>query len=141
MNKYIVVVDDAAHALDMAQGFLPNHQNAHWVLVACAPRLTRRVSKWVSNTSREQWRGKWADKLFAQLVPAWRPMVGQLNWVLANGPLDELTDDIQREGPAQIIDLRKPRLPDSNAQSTVQGRADWRLLVASGLGLLTLMHD
>jgi hypothetical protein len=31
--------------------------------------MTHRISKWVSHSARENWRAKWADKLFAQVVP------------------------------------------------------------------------
>jgi hypothetical protein len=48
---------------------MPAGGPTHWVLVACAPRMTHRISKWVSHSSRENWRAKWADKLFDQVVP------------------------------------------------------------------------
>ena len=71
MDKIIVYVDDADHAQQLLAPLVANepaHQR-HWVLVACAPRMTHRVSKWVSHSARESWRNKWADKLFAQIIP------------------------------------------------------------------------
>ena len=56
MEKIILYVDDAAYAREFlakmaaeANGRAPRH----WVLVACAPRMTRRISKWVSHSARE----------------------------------------------------------------------------------------
>eukprot|EP01034_Spumella_vulgaris_P044434 gene44434-55260_t len=70
MDKIIVYVDDADYAQQLLAPLVARtpapHQ--HWVLVACAPRMTHRVSKWVSHSARESWRTKWADKLFAQIT-------------------------------------------------------------------------
>ncbi|HZY15797.1 MAG TPA: hypothetical protein VFE74_04165, partial [Ramlibacter sp.] len=64
MDKVIVYLDDPAYAhQQLPAGGTPTH----WVLVACAPRMTHRVSKWVSHSARENWRVKWADKLFGQV--------------------------------------------------------------------------
>ena len=83
MDKIIVYVDDADHAQQLLAPLAakePAHQR-HWVLVACAPRMTHRVSKWVSHSARESWRNKWADKLFAQIIPgAERHMHIQRQW-------------------------------------------------------------
>ncbi len=60
MDKIIVYVDDADHAQQLLAPLAakePAHQR-HWVLVACAPRMTHRVSKWVSHSARESWRNK-----------------------------------------------------------------------------------
>ena len=67
----IAYVDDADHAQLLLQAAMlaPHVQAAHWVLVACAPRITHRVSKFVSNRSRENWRNKWAERLFDACVP------------------------------------------------------------------------
>ena len=54
MDKIIVYLDDADHALQqlvpMKNVAQPNAemQTTQWVLVACAPRMTRHISKWVS---------------------------------------------------------------------------------------------
>jgi hypothetical protein len=67
------------------------------VLVACAPRMTHRVSKWVSNRARENWRGKWADKLFAASLPVLQGSAGQVTSLLACGPLAEVVDQLRQE--------------------------------------------
>ena len=94
MDKVIVYLDDPAYARQhMAGGGAPTH----WVLVACAPRMTHRISKWVSHSARENWRAKWADKLFDQVVPALRARGDDVTPILARGPLPELTRTLMAE--------------------------------------------
>ena len=87
MNPIIVYVDDATYAQPMLEALAGSSQAAssHWLLVACAPRMTHRVSKWVSHRARENWRGKWADKLFAALMPVMATTGGKVTAVLAKG--------------------------------------------------------
>ncbi|RYY92589.1 MAG: hypothetical protein EOO24_28695, partial [Comamonadaceae bacterium] len=94
MHKVIVYVDDPGYAAQqMPAGAAPTH----WVLVACAPRMTHRISKWVSHSARENWRAKWADKLFGQVVPPLRERGDAVTPVLAKGPLPELTRELMAE--------------------------------------------
>jgi hypothetical protein len=114
MDKVIVYVDHADYAQELLAPLFARESSAqtHWVLVACAPRMTHRVSKWVSHSARENWRAKWADKLFAQILPALRVPAGRVTTVLAKGPLAELTDQLQAEGAvvAQVVDARRPKV-------------------------------
>lgn len=114
MNKIIAYVDDAPHArqqlLRQAAG-AALAPAAHWVLVACAPRMTHRISKWVSHSARENWRAKWADKLFAQLVPELQAQGHAVTTVLAKGPLPELTQQLKAEhDTARVVDMRRPKI-------------------------------
>jgi hypothetical protein len=87
MDKIIVYVDDADHAQQLLAPWQPGAASQrHWVLVACAPRMTHRVSKWVSHSARESWRNKWADKLFAQIIPGAGLRPSQVTTVLAKIP-------------------------------------------------------
>jgi hypothetical protein len=88
----------------------------HWVLVACAPRMTHRISKWVSHSARENWRAKWADKVFDQVVPPLRARGDAVTPVLARGPLPELTRALMAEhGTVRVLDARRPRSDDGAA--------------------------
>lgn len=120
MEKIIVYVDDGAHAQQQlgpmtrsAPGSGPASRT-HWVLVACAPRMTHRISKWVSHSARENWRAKWADKLFSQIVPSLQARGDLVTVVLAKGPLPELTDRLKAEhGVSRVLDARRPKFdPD-----------------------------
>ena len=117
MDKIIVYLDDAAFAQQqlapMQAGGAPGRQRGaatHWVLVACAPRMTQRISKWVSHSARESWRAKWAEKLFEQIVPGLRASGDDVTTLLAKGPLPELTRKLLAEHHAShVLDARRPK--------------------------------
>lgn len=110
MDKIIVYVDDAEYALQQLTPMLVGGGRTEWVMVACAPRMTHRISKWVSHTARENWRNKWADKLFALTVPPLRGRGDTVTTVLAKGPLPELTEKLIAEhGVARVLDARRPK--------------------------------
>lgn len=124
METIIVYVDDADYARRLLQATAQAAQTAraHWVLVACAPRITHRVSKFVSNRSRENWRNKWADRLFQDCVPMLQDRGVQVSTVLARGPLPELLASLQAEhgGQAQVIDMRRPKMQEHETQVAQQ---------------------
>jgi hypothetical protein len=110
MDKVIVYLDDPAYAQQrMPEAGSPTH----WLLVACAPRMTHRISKWVSHSARENWRARWADKLFDQVVPTLRARGDAVTPILARGPLPEVTRSLMAEhGKLRVIDVRRPKSPD-----------------------------
>ncbi|MBT2300821.1 hypothetical protein J7E70_10120 [Variovorax paradoxus] len=114
MEKIILYVDDAAYAREFLAKLSREAVGTgarHWVLVACAPRMTHRISKWVSHSARENWRAKWFAKVQEQLLPALRLEGGQVTPVLAKGPLAELTQRLKLEhGAAQVVDARRPKI-------------------------------
>lgn len=134
MQTVIVLVDDTAHA----QQQLPRSPDAapvHWVLVACAPRMTHRASKWVSHSARENWRSKWAERLFGELAPPLQAAGDRVSCVLARVPLPELTRQLTQEHPgARVLDLRRPRAapqaPGPGASSGLLGLGAALLLLA-----------
>jgi hypothetical protein len=129
MDKVIVYLDDPAYARQQ----MPAGDPTHWVLVACAPRMTHRISKWVSHSSRENWRAKWADKLFDQVIPPLQARGDAVTPVLARGPLPELTRVLMAEhGTARVLDVRRPKADDGNA-----GR--WAPGALMGLGALLVL--
>ena len=110
MDKIIVYIDDAAHARQQLAPMMMGCGRTHWVLVACAPRLTQRVSKYLSHTAREHWRRKWATKVFDQLQPDLLRRGDTVHTELATGPLPALTESLQANfGPARVLDARRPK--------------------------------
>ena len=117
METIIVFVDDAAHAREQLRQ-RPTAVDAahaapagavHWVLVACAPRMTHRISKWVSRSARENWRAKWFTKTQDQLLPLLAQGGNQVTALLAQGPLAEMARELKlRHGAASaVIDARR----------------------------------
>ncbi len=149
MDKIIVYVDDGAHAQQqlapMKNGGLGSSPSTHWVLVACAPRMTHRISKWVSHSARENWRAKWADKLFSQIVPGLQASGDFVTVVLAKGPLPELTEQLKAEhGTTRVLDARRPKMgpdlaPGAAEPAAGQGKR-WDLPGAVlGMGAMLLL--
>ncbi|MFT3718322.1 hypothetical protein [Pseudorhodoferax sp.] len=116
METVIVYIDDAAHArqelgavLDAGPAATPLPP-VHWVLVACAPRMTHRISKWVSHSARENWRARWSDKLFGEVSPWLRQRGHRVTEVLAKGPLAELQTELAaRHRTPHLLDARRPK--------------------------------
>ena len=123
METIIVYLDDAEYAQPLLQSMSqsPRAVDTHWVVVACAPRITHRVSKWVSNRSRENWRTKWADKLFAEALPQLERSGARITPRLARGPLAELVEELRAElgTSPQIVDLRRPKLESTQHASAL----------------------
>lgn len=140
METIIAYVDDAAHAQQLLQtaGAMPHARQTHWVLVACAPRITHRISKFVSNRSRENWRNKWADRLFQECVPLLRAQGIAVSTVLARGPLPELLESLQAEHGAQcqVMDLRRPKMATEQAASPAPSPLRKLTGTLAGLGAL-----
>lgn len=116
MDNIIVYVDDAAYALGVLQVLQAPRtadgmrKPVRWIVVGCAPRVTHRVSKWVTHSARENWRGKWAEKVFARLLPLLQQEGDTVVTQLAEGGLPGQTEVLTKEyGSAQVLDARKPR--------------------------------
>lgn len=120
MNKVIVYLDDPAYAREQMPA--ASGDRTHWVLVACAPRMTHRISKWVSHSARENWRAKWADRLFQEVVPPLKARGDAVTPVLARGPLPELTRSLMAEhGTARVLDVRRPKARDGEGDRFAGG--------------------
>jgi hypothetical protein len=109
LSTYIVYLDDADYAQRELAQLLAQPHTKRWILVACAPRMTRRIGKWLSHSARENWREKWCDKLFSQFTPS----ISRADHVfceVANGPLPEYTEMLLKDlGNAKVIDVRRPK--------------------------------
>ena len=114
MEKVILYVDDAAYArefLARPPAAAGGAEVSEWVLVACAPRMTHRISKWVSHSARENWRAKWFAKVQDQLVPLLQCEGDLVTALVAKGPLTELTQRLKQEhGAARVVDARRPKI-------------------------------
>jgi hypothetical protein len=109
LDSYIVYLDDAQYAREQLNQLLRQPQVKRFVLVACAPRMTRRIGKWLSHSARENWRDKWCEKLFSQAVPMFR-REDHVFCEVATGPLPEYTEMILKDlGHATVIDARRPK--------------------------------
>jgi len=148
MDKIIVYVDDAAYALGQLQPMLLTGRRTQWVLVACAPRLTRHAAKWVPSEARANWRQRWADEAFDTLAPVLQSRGDAVEMAVANGSLHEVSALLgHRHGPARIMDARRPKfghhLPTVSPTQGETARSPWQLplALASVGAVLTLISD
>jgi hypothetical protein len=136
----IICVDDADYTREQLAHQLTAEEPTRWVVVACAPRMSRRIGKWLSHSARENWRDKWTDKLFARLLPMLeRSSAHRIQeTMVAKGPLPELLDELKRDyRDAQVLDVRRPKFDVQEPQKPAavpshQGRG----LVPTALGSL-----
>ena len=156
MERMAVFYDDVAHARRLLEPLLARgNEPSLWVMVACAPRMTHRIGKWLSHGAREHWRTQWADQQRQALEPALLAQRGDVSfeWTLAKGPLPPLTQRLrQRHGVAlRVLDARRPKLaelsqpvqaqPGGSAPATTAGRLAGPLAVSSGLALVLTLAD
>lgn len=145
MDKWIVYVDEFEHAMQVLQPLLEKvdqRRPVQWLLVACPPRVTHHASKWVTKSARDNWRGKWAEKLFVRVVPVLEgagdevvPLIGKSNLVAQTESL------MSTHGVARVLDARRPKFghtlePVSPTQTPQPQGAVGILTAFAGAGLL-----
>ena len=148
MENIIVYVDDAAYAVQILQPMLAQGNQgsprspARWIVVGCAPRVTHRASKWVTHSARESWRGKWAEKTFASLLPLLLRDGDAVVTLLAKSTLCQQTESLVKEhGVARVLDARRPKFgQDLEPVTAGQARESQSVLgcaaALAGAGLL-----
>jgi len=144
MEKIAVFVNDAEHARHILQPMLQGGAT-HWIVVACAPTLTRHIGRWVSNAARQQWLERWSNELFAQLEPELRAQPGsRVEKMLVKRPLADVSARLEaKQGPLRLLDARRPRLgktdePLTAGQPPAEGKG-WAYPVAATTGLTALL--
>ncbi|MFZ2737305.1 MAG: hypothetical protein WBI20_06945 [Burkholderiaceae bacterium] len=150
MDNIIVYLDEpdfSLHQLAPMKNLTagPAMQATHWILVACPPHLTHHASRWISDQAMQSWRAKWADELFASLVPTLHSRGDKITTVLAHGDLVELTQQLQvQHGLAHVLDARRPRfgqdLPHVTADQSEQHSSYWEIPAAvTGMGAALML--
>ena len=150
LETIIVYIDDADYAKQILQPMLPSANQAptRWVLVGCAPRITRRISKWVTQSARHSWQASWADKAFAQVTPMLRTPEranDQITTQLASSKMSlcELTQSLTLQyGHGRVLDARRPKLgyelaPVKTGQKQPSNRLTGYATALASAGMLT----
>ncbi|MFZ9298747.1 MAG: hypothetical protein ACO24Y_10450 [Hylemonella sp.] len=149
MDNIIVYIDDmefARHQLvPMESQSAGDRQPTHWIVVACPPRLTRHISKWVNHAARENWRSKWAEEVFSQVSVELTARGDTVTPVLARGPLAEMTKKLQAQhGNCRVLDARRPKfghdLPPVTSDQPATNESRWSVPGAvAGLGAVLVL--
>ncbi len=132
MENIIVVLDDAQHALNQVLPMRQQGTRTHWVLVACPPRLTRHISRWVNQRSRNAWRKRWAQELMDKVRPELTRDGDTCELRLLEGKLIDMTERLQKEHAlARVLDARRPKvgqeMEPATANQPVDGSGAWAL--------------
>ena len=150
MDKIAVFVDDAEHARQLLAPLIADGSGrVQWVVVACAPKLTHRIGKWVAHSSREHWREHWLRTLRAKLEPVFGAAAAtECEWVLARGSLDALSGKLRRRfgSDLRLLDARRPKLgatlaPVSAEQQPAGARWTAPVAVSSSLAVMLALTD
>lgn len=145
MDNMIVYIDEAAHALKILTPMLeagPRRRPTRWIVVGCAPRITQHASKWVTQSARQSWRGRWAERVFEQIVPLLASGGDPVITQLASAPLCEHTEALQAQyGAARVLDARQPKpgmeLPPVTRQQPRKPQGVWsHAVLATGASML-----
>ena len=110
MNVKIVFVDDAAFVLQRLQEHAAVN-DGHWVLVACAPKITRRASRWGNRSTLDKWRNKWAKNLFDGILPhSTQLQTARVSTHISEVSVQQMTAQLHAEYPqAEVLDWRRPK--------------------------------
>ena len=143
MRTIALFIDDAAAARMALQPLMQSRDAGRVVLVACAPKLSRHVGRFVSHAGREQFRQRWARDLFTELQPLWsKAPRGTVETMIAQAPLEVIVQRMKVQEGTQLvaIDARKAALEQAKlSQATPAQIAARRWLipafVTTGLGI------
>ncbi len=149
MRTIALFIDDAAAARMALQPLIQSSDAVRVVLVACAPKLSRHVGRFVSNAGRDQYRQRWARDLFSELQPLWSTAPrGTVETMIAKAPLEVIVQRMKvHEGTELVaIDARKAALEQARMnQATPVQLAARRWLVpafiTTGLGIALAISE
>ena len=114
METFIVYIDDKQYALQQIIPMLSPQETGKqvsWVLVGCAPKLTRHSGRWLSKPAQKRWRQDWTQEATQDIATLLRQHNNLVFIKTAHGTLSEFTKKLSREFiSARVIDARRPKL-------------------------------
>ncbi len=149
MPTIALFIDDVAAARMALRPLMQSRDAGRVILVACAPKLTRHVSRFVSHAGREQYRQRWARELFSELQPLWAVAPrGTIETMIAKAPLETIVQrmKVQEGSDLLAIDARKASLEQARAgqaDPAQQAAKRWLIpaFITSGLGIALALSD
>jgi hypothetical protein len=113
METWLVYIDDKTHAQQQITPLLLNGAPVHWVLVGCPPRLTRHAGKWLTQKAIQRWRSQWTQENLQPLQTLLSQRGDKVTTRVAQGPLVELTRQMQQEWGTLRATENQDRPPQS----------------------------
>ena len=138
METFIVYIDDKKYALQQIIPMLspqkPDTQ-VSWILIGCAPKLTRHSGRWLSKPAQKRWRQDWTQETTQDIATLLRQHNNQVFIKTAHGVLSEFTKKLSQEfSSARVIDARRPKLTgNTNPVTEDQPQTKSDLVLPAGL--------
>jgi hypothetical protein len=109
METFVAYINERQHGLQQLLPMLEKSEPAHWVLVACPPRMNRHTGRWLTHSARKKWQARWAEQTLQELIARIEAKGDQVTQRIANAPLVQLTRELRSEfGRLRVIDARRP---------------------------------
>lgn len=150
MRQVALFIDDAATARLALQPLMQSSEPGRVILVACAPKLTHHVGRFLNHASRDQFRQRWARDLFAELQPLWSLAPrGTVETMIAKAPVDVMVQRMRVRYGSELVamDARRAGLDqarEGKAAGSMQASAPRWLIpafVTSGVGIALALVD
>ena len=145
MEMIAVFVNDVGFARHVLQPMANSQGPTHWVVVACPPKLTRHIGRWVAQSARDQWRERWAAEVFTELEVILKAgPANKVERLVAKRPLVDVSARLQaRLGGIRLLDARHARLgkteePLTLAQPPLE-ESSWAYPIAVTTGLSAML--
>jgi hypothetical protein len=154
MRHVALFIDDAAAARLALQPLMQSADPDRVVLVACAPKFSHHVGRFLTHAHRDQYRQRWARELFAELQPLWAAAPrGAVETMVAKAPIDVMVQRMRVRYGTDLIamDARRAGLEHAREgakpasgpapEPTVAQRWLVPAFVTSGVGIALALAD
>ena len=68
METFAVYINDHEHGPRQILSLLNGQAPAHWVLLACPPRMSRHLGRWLSQPAKKKWRQRWSEEALHEVI-------------------------------------------------------------------------
>jgi len=150
MRTIALFIDDAAAARLALQPLMQAPEPGRVILVACAPKLTHHIGRFVTSAGREQYRQRWAKDLFGELQPLWSAAPrGMVETTIAKAPLEVVVQRMRVRFGTELVAVDARRAGLEQARQGVQPTGAQALarrwlvpaFVTSGVGIALALAD
>ena len=108
METFAVYVNDHEHGPRQILSLLEGQAPARWVLLACPPRMSRHLGRWLSQPAKKKWRMRWSEEALHEVTQRIRAKGDAFEIRIVRDPQAKLERELRREFPGlRLIDARR----------------------------------
>lgn len=108
METFAVYINDHEHGPQQILSLLNHKAPARWVLLACPPRLSRHLGRWLSQPAKKRWRQLWSEQALREVKTRLQKNGDAFEIRVVRQPQLALEHDLRREfSGVRIIDARR----------------------------------